>query len=234
MFYFFKLFHWIYYFYNKFRQKRSLINLKNLKNCVDEDGYSFQGFTETNKLFIHIPKCAGVSINNLLYNNLGGGHRSILFYMAIFNPKEFNKLYKFTVLREPIDRFESAYYFLKSGGFKNELDLRNKELFIDKSVDINDFILNYFDKNLSNKLIHFKSQSKFICVFNKVIVDKIYLFDKIENLCQDLNINLNVLDSKNLNKTYYRHKIKLNELSINKLKFIYKKDFDLYNSHSNN
>jgi len=65
-------------------------------------------------LFVHVPKNAGTTIATALY---GGwtGHRTAL-YCRILDPAFFCENLRFAVLRDPVDRFTSAYWFLRRGG----------------------------------------------------------------------------------------------------------------------
>ena len=57
-----------------------------MRTNVDEQGYSYKGFDEKKAIFIHVPKCAGVSINKTLFGNLGGGHCTLEDYSKRFEP----------------------------------------------------------------------------------------------------------------------------------------------------
>jgi len=46
---------------------------QSMRKLVTKQGYSLKGFDDKQVIFIHIPKCAGVSINQTLFGNLGGG-----------------------------------------------------------------------------------------------------------------------------------------------------------------
>ena len=63
---------------------------------------SLIGFDELSTIFIHIPKTAGISLNQALFTNMGGSHRSIKNYMQIFSNKEFRQYYKFCFVRNPV------------------------------------------------------------------------------------------------------------------------------------
>lgn len=65
-------------------------------------------------LFVHVPKNAGTTIATALY---GGwtGHQTALFCRSLA-PAFFCKTARFAVLRDPVDRFTSAYWFLRRGG----------------------------------------------------------------------------------------------------------------------
>lgn len=78
--------------------------------------YGMLGFDELKTIFVHVPKCGGVSINRALFGNLGGGHTSLEEYLTVFSPSEFLSFFKFAFVRNPWDRVVSAYFFLKNGG----------------------------------------------------------------------------------------------------------------------
>jgi hypothetical protein len=63
---------------------------------VSSSGHSFKGMVDTKSIFVHVPKCAGVSISEALYGNLGGGHTTINEYLYIFSPAEIELFFKFT------------------------------------------------------------------------------------------------------------------------------------------
>jgi hypothetical protein len=65
-------------------------------------------------LFVHVPKNAGTTIASALYGSWIG-HRTALFCQAS-DPAFFRRSTRFAVLRDPVDRFISAYWFLRNGG----------------------------------------------------------------------------------------------------------------------
>ena len=54
-------------------------------------------------LFVHIPKCAGTQLETLFKSY---GHRSLIEVQRNYGLKKFNT---FTIVRNPYDRFISAY-----------------------------------------------------------------------------------------------------------------------------
>jgi hypothetical protein len=71
-------------------------------------------FARTGSLFIHVPKAAGMSVTLSLYGR-EVGHRRFIDYERI-DPEGIRSLFRFTVVRDPIARFVSAFFFLKKGG----------------------------------------------------------------------------------------------------------------------
>ena len=65
-------------------------------------------------LFVHVPKNAGTTIATALYGSWIG-HRTALFSRTL-DPTFFSQSTRFAVLRDPVDRFTSAYWFLRNGG----------------------------------------------------------------------------------------------------------------------
>jgi hypothetical protein len=85
---------------------------------------SVDPFDESNDrlkcIFVHIPKCGGISVKTTL-GLKRNAHVSYIEY-KITDAARCLRYTKFTVVRDPIDRFVSAFYFLKSGG-RNPTDL---------------------------------------------------------------------------------------------------------------
>lgn len=65
-------------------------------------------------LFIHVPKNAGMSISNALYGRQIK-HRSMRYYGRVA-PDIARELPSFAILRDPVDRFLSAYAYARAGG----------------------------------------------------------------------------------------------------------------------
>ena len=102
--------------------------------------------------FIHTPKCAGQYFNRFFYKDplitnlshtITGGRAKKIF-------KQKNKTYKFTIIREPISRFQSFLNYCLSGGiFHRSIP---SHLMVQK--DKNYFNLNLLVENLSDKMIY--------------------------------------------------------------------------------
>ena len=127
-----------------------------------------------NFIFIHIPKCAGNSvIEKVGLSGQPPGHLPI----SKFPLKSRQNYFKFTFVRNPWDRFVSAYFYLKKGGNGSApQDLRSQTQ-IGKYKSFTDFVKNdnFF------KMWHFKPLSFYID-------DEMDFIGKLENLQEDFNI----------------------------------------------
>jgi len=74
---------------------------------------------KTGILFIHIPKAAGTSICMALYGIPTIGHLKVSDWQSWF-PHSWRKVTIVSVVRDPMDRFLSAFHFLKKGGMNQE------------------------------------------------------------------------------------------------------------------
>tara|TARA_R110002073_G_scaffold132514_5_gene279439 strand:+ start:2379 stop:3059 length:681 start_codon:yes stop_codon:yes gene_type:complete len=110
-------------------------------------------------IFIHIPKTAGKSIISKLHNR-GATHLSYSDYEDILGDK-INDYFVFTVLRDPADRFASAYSYLKAGGNQSREDQEFSHRWI-KNKDINDFIKTSFTASEVRNSLFFRSQASFL------------------------------------------------------------------------
>ncbi len=158
--------------YQKLQQERQV---------VTEEGYSYKPFVESESIFIHIPKCAGVSINKTLYGNLAGGHKTLNQYVKIFTPDELQHFFKFTIVRNPWDRLVSAYHFLEKGG----LSERDKAFFDSELKgyrDFNDFVLRWVSPENIHKAHHFRPQHHYILErYGKITLDFVGFVENMES-----------------------------------------------------
>lgn len=187
-----------------------------------------------NSIFVHVPKVAGSSIERALYSTKGKvTHRTALEYKKIYKGS-FSDRYKFAFIRNPYDKFVSAYEYLRQGG-RNDFDKKWAERYILPHATFRDFVLALNDTEFRKKVcswMHFKPQYLFVCDENKrVIVDFI---GKYENLESDFGIVLNSLGlASNLpheNKTKERNDFMEYYDSETKkiIEKIYEDDFTLF------
>lgn len=206
-------------------------NLKILSKIVYILSKKKSEFNHIDKLlFIHIPKCAGLSIKRS--NNIKYGHITMSHYLCIFK----KEVISYTILRDPIDRFCSAFYYLKeklNSDFYTPVGF-DKKIILD-SVDVNDFINNIKNKNLTIKYIflfdHFLPQYFWIYSNNKIKVKYIVNFSKLEQGINDLNeiLNSNIKINCKVNvSTNHKNNKNLNKDSLYFLKKYYNQDFLLY------
>ena len=210
----------------KFRQYRSL---QKKRLVVTKDSYSYKPFDDSQSIFIHIPKCAGVAINKTLYGNLAGGHITLNQYVNIFKPKELMDYFKFTIVRNPWDRIVSAYHFLEAGGFGPE----DKQWF-DKELrqfkDFNDFVLNWVNHENIQKWHHFRPQYHYMLEDNnKVELDFLGFVENIDNdfqyITQRLGVTSKITKSNNSkHKSYIEY---YNNQTKDIIADIYEKDIDM-------
>jgi chondroitin 4-sulfotransferase 11 len=102
----------------KYSQRTKFDAQQQMRAAPTAGGYTYKPFDDTRSIFVHIPKCAGVSVANALYGNGAGGHATFDDYLRVFEPRAMLQYFKFTVVRNPWDRLVSAFHFLKGGGFK--------------------------------------------------------------------------------------------------------------------
>jgi hypothetical protein len=163
---------------------RKFLSMQVKRGVVTSSGYSLRPFDEHRCIFVHIPKCAGVSVCRALFGNLAGGHKTIGQYQIIFSRTEFESYFKFTFVRNPWDRLFSAYNFLSRGGMtKRDREWAKKNLAAFSSFD--DFVKRWLNPSSIHQYIHFLPQHSFICTPSGagLAVDFLGFF---ENLDEDM------------------------------------------------
>jgi len=179
-------------------------------------------------IFIHIPKNAGTSIIKAM------GVENSYFDKTIEEYKEYYKDYwndylKFTVVRDPIDRFISAYKFARmkeSGWFSStgEEGLEKHPHYeLASSMDINEYVL-YLYKNPS-KFDRWTIPQTFI-ITNKDEKREIDYYVRYENLLEDLKkIGIDKIERLNSSKINDEKMIDLTKKSKNMLYEVYDIDY---------
>ncbi len=169
---------------------------KSFRHTENEFTYGLQGNHKTKSIFVHIPKCAGISMANSIYGH-AVPHSTITDYQIMFGKEIFDSYFKFTIVRNPWGRLVSAYTFLKKGGFdKNDKLWAKQHIFPYKSFE--DFVKNIpYNKEL---LLwpHFTPQYKWI--LSPLNSSPLNHIGKLENLNSELlylSDKLNLLPIKN-------------------------------------
>ena len=182
---------------------------------------------EKKLIFIHIPKNAGTSIIKAI------GEDQIIDKSIEEYKKHYIKYWsdykKFTVVRDPIDRFISAYKFARMGESqwfsligRNGLD-KHPHYDLCNSMDINEYIS--FISNNPKKINYWIiPQTFFVLNENKEI--EIDYIARYENLVEDLkNIGIENIEKLNSSKIDDESIIKLTKKSKNILYEIYDIDY---------
>ena len=176
------------YFFRRYRfiitQPDLYQRFSRMRKGLSPDGYTLKQFDDNQCIFIHIPKNAGQSIRNTLFENLLPGHMKAYTYQLIFPKKIFESYYKFAFARNPWDRLASAYMFMKGGG-AHEKDRLWSEKTLTQYDSFESFVKNGLRSHEVQTWPHFRPQVDFLRGQNgKIELDFIGRF---ENLQQDFN-----------------------------------------------
>lgn len=198
-------------------------------------------------VFIHIPKCAGMSIEHLLGINVKRFHRKFPWsvkhglpklapYGRYFRAK--NNYFKFTIVRNPWERAVSAFYWDATMNKTNPKPFRKKAaLFIEKFGDdaFKNFVKLSDIKDKCTKPTHWRRQKPYLKV-DYDFVGRVETLNKdIDYICQRLD--LDVSNFKHINKSkkpkkHYSHFY--DEESMDIIYNIYKDDINLLNYNFTN
>ena len=86
-----------------------------LSRCVNGTRSSrwARKFAETGVIFLHLPRCSGSSIEDSLFGLQGESqHNCASYWRDLLGPDAYDAAFKFTFVREPLDRYLSAFDYL--------------------------------------------------------------------------------------------------------------------------
>jgi hypothetical protein len=198
-----------------------------------DDTYSLRPFEKHRCIFVHLPKCAGVSVNRALFGGLGGGHLTIVQYSFAFSPAEFDEFFKFTIVRHPLDRLVSAFFFLKNGGFE-EKDRAWSEEHLAGIETFDEFVTDWLTEERIWSMVHFFPQYWYLqdC-WGELRVDFIGRLENLENdfrrICETLNIQAKLPHSNSSKHDHYRDYY--NSRTVQKVTQLYAQDMALFGYH---
>jgi hypothetical protein len=151
-----------------------------MRRISPAEGNSLRPFDALGCIFIHVPKCAGISVGKALFGVVPGSHISVLTYQLIYPREEYERYFKCAFIRNPWDRLLSAFRFLTSGGM-TEKDRRWADANLKPFADFDDFVRRWVSLPNVSSWQHFKPQHRFICdPWGRVQVDFVGRFERLE------------------------------------------------------
>ena len=175
--------------------------------------------------FIHITKSGGTNIKDKNKNKE--------LYFGEYHNEDAVYYYKkqmpcFAIIRNPIERYESMFYYNTYGSNKytKSNDIKDINLFVDKHYDNPDFIDKFENRTQFRKQVSWLNNNN--CYI--ILFDKKNLIKNIENfLLDEFSIHYKYnYQGERINVSNIKEKVKLTQKSIDKIKKLYHEDVQLY------
>ena len=150
------------------------------RTVPDANRQFLKPFDDRECLFVHIPKCAGISVSQSLFGCRTGSHLTIRDLQLVYSRGEFDRYFKFTFVRNPWDRLVSAFFFLKKGGFGTRDRSWSNEV-LSVYSDFDTFVKDWLTPENIYSYLHFVPQHKFLrSQGNHPVVDFIGRYESLE------------------------------------------------------
>ncbi|WP_422073721.1 sulfotransferase family 2 domain-containing protein [Tranquillimonas rosea] len=180
-------------------------------------------------ILIHIPKNAGTSVEDAIYG-YRVRHRTWEQVQALC-PTAWETLPKAAIIRDPVDRFLSAFDYLKSGG-RNESDRRFAARMIgSQSVDafLERLVTDAALRELALEYFHLRRQADYVCSPEAVMVDHLIPFERMaEGLSAVAGVPPDALQHSNRTRGQRTRKEHLAHGSLDHIRGLYAPDIALY------
>lgn len=178
-------------------------------------------------IFIHVPKCAGSSVKKSLFSQRTHGHMPLWFYERHF-PDFFETAYKFSFVRNPLDRAFSAYRYLRSNR-SIERDLAAHRLAM-RYDSFDRFVQDWLCEENAHRQMHFAPQWRFLCdSLGEVRMDFIgrqeSMGEDFRHVCRQLGVESS-LDAVNVSAEKAL-RTDFEERTIERIRRVYARDYEL-------
>ena len=149
-------------------------------------------------VYIHVPKTGGNTVTRLMFGlpsaALGGHNPAILFRDA--SPVLFQRYFVFATVRDPYERLQSAFAYLKAGGMSAR-DAAWARRHLSRFGSFADFVVALEDRRVRTRIltwIHFLPQSHFLCDDDGTLMTDYLIrmeeFDSgMKQVCDRLNVS---------------------------------------------
>ena len=179
-------------------------------------------------IFVHIPKCGGSSIKQMLNdkNDKSIIHNKLKDDIEDLKKEnlDYEKYLIFTMLRNPWDRMVSYYFFYKNIIKTNETISLNS-----KKFNFSDWLKLTLDDQEKFYFIH-ENYLDYLTYENKILVDYTMNFNFFKNECIELQnilkFNNEIIHANKTNHEFY--KTYYSEEDIQLVYSIYKRDIDFF------
>jgi hypothetical protein len=197
----------------------------------DMRGETLPDFVErTQCLFIHVPKAAGSSVAMELYGRQIG-HHPVLEWKEKF-PYSFKQLYTFSIVREPIDRFISAFNFLKKGGMSAADRIFSEEVLCDFSTaaELAEALIDPQTQKQVLGYYHFIPQFDYLRNKKWVLeVDEIIPLEELSRGLAIVGVRIGIkLNEGRINSAKQIARIELSAKGLEVLRYIYRDDIEIH------
>lgn len=192
-------------------------------------------------IFLHIPKTAGTSMEEALYDYhdfdyTDDPHIELAHYYDYMNKDEFNSFYKFTTIRNPFNLLYSTWgYYVRDNNYNIEFNEWIKWRHEGSISDMESKVPDPRDGNFRLLFFINRYPQTFWCVnrHGEFIIDRFLSFENIDNDLNELtnHIGLNdiLLPRTNVNRLDQKRYIEYyNQESIEIVKKQFKIDLDLF------
>jgi len=157
-------------------------------------------------IFIHIPKCGGTSVLKALGAPVSGRCHAAWHEYSNTNNWYFTNYFKFSLLRHPLHRLESAYHYLAAGSNQSKLgkDLLEYTLAMGRCYE--EFI-ETLDLHVAYQIPALRPQWTFICdETQNIMVDYLGRIEDSKHTQEVLSnkLNFQIPDLPTINQTEYQ------------------------------